>query len=218
MSYSLQVRICGYGIQECTHISPNCPVERASAACIRIKFRRYRVQRYGYVVEGWKAPKQNLDSTNSTIITHAVRDYVRRKHLFLTKSFNDCSKSDNEMGAAVVIPVMKVKLSKTLLLYGSSFSAEIYGINLALKWIKENDSIEDLILWNCALTALKTINNYDNHGNELALSAQRPMQDSIAKEKSTTLIQIPMHSNKVDNDQAERLARRAASRIANTRD
>ena len=92
---------------------------------------------------------QNLNSTNPTIIAHAVLDYIRREYPLPTKLFTDGFETVKASGAGVVIPQMKVKISKTLPQYASSFSAEMYGIKLALKWIKENDSKENLILFDC---------------------------------------------------------------------
>lgn len=157
-------------------------------------------------------------SSQAHILKNLVLEYIYTHFPNYLQVFTDGSKLDNDqVGAAFFIP--KGNISKIFYI-GKNFSiftAELLGIYQALKYIYENNTNSNNILF-CidSKSTLICLQNYNNkYRTQMIQQIQHLIHLILTNKINLTFLWIPSHCNIPSNDKVDNLAKKGAQNISN---
>ena len=137
-------------------------------------------------------------------------EYINSQFSEYEHIYTDGPKSLTGTGSSFFIPSKGISQSQSNGKFFTSYSAELKGIEMALKWALENYKGDILILTDCQ-SALSSVENFHNSCHHLVTNIINLLHDFRLNRQKIELMWIPSHSGIPGNEKADKIAKSATN-------
>ena len=137
-------------------------------------------------------------------------EYIDSQFTDFQHIYTDGSRSREGTGSSFVVPSEGVGQTQSNSRICTSYTAELMGIKMALKWSLRDGSSHILILSDC-LGALNAIESLSCNSHYLVAEILNIIHEIEIHERKVAFLWIPSHCNILGNEGADRMAKSATS-------
>ena len=178
-------------------------------------------------IPSWELSKPNFDidytplikNENPNILSSVVKSHIEANYMNHLKVFTDGSVLDNrQAGAAFVIPALKIQKSYFLGKDFSIFTAELYAIIMALKYLIDfPHTVFQVVFCVDSKSVLQTLNSSNaNTRAEMVLEIKHLVHYLILRGTDINFCWVPSHCGIFANDWVDREAKKGAKNDDNS--
>ena len=161
-----------------------------------------------------------MTKTNSPLILASfVRELINTRFRYFLRVFTDGSVSDSsEVGAAFVVPDLKIKKRYSLTTGCSIFTAELFAIMMALTFFNDMTVLPTkIVILSDSKSALMALHNQSSKKRvDIIYENLFLIHQLIVRGCHISLMWVPGHSNLCGNEMADHCAKEAASKTYDT--
>ena len=155
-------------------------------------------------------------SNSPLIIAYKAREIIQTRFKYFLRIFTDGSISDNsEVGAAFVVPDLKIKKRYHLTKGVSIFTAELFAIMMALEFFNDLPALPTkIVIFSDSKAALMALKNQSSRERgDLIYEIVYLIHQLIVRGCHISLMWVPGHSSLYGNEMADHCAKEAARNI-----